>query len=180
MDKNYIISCRNFADDLTTMAEWIKKGHNLDEVRKFHYDYEHNLIKYPLAEVDCPIYYEKEIVDAIRIIKENLLGDDERWTKVNTVIDEWNTSVAPILTGVTCNSFDEFAIQVAKVAGQCIKYKSAEEAMKQQPVQPQQNQMFVDVNTLISENNYLKSLNVSKDEEIKVLRERLVALGQPV
>lgn len=67
------------------------------------------------------------------------------------------------------------------------KYKSAEEAMKQQAsqlqqqqVELQQNQMFVDVNTLISENNYLKSLNVSKDEEIKALRERLVALGQPV
>lgn len=40
--------------------------------------------------------------------------------------------------------------------------------------------MFVDVNTLVVENTYLKSLNASKDEEIKVLRERLVALGQPV
>lgn len=102
--------------------------------------------------------------------------------KVNAVIDEWNTNVAPILTGVTCNSFDEFAMQVANVAGQCIKYKSAESMQPQQPVpvQSQQNQMFVDVNTLVSENTYLKSLNASKDEEIKALRERLVALGQPV
>lgn len=100
-------------------------------------------------------------------------------SKVETLINEWNDNVVPILTGVKCNSLDEFAMQVANVAGQCIKYKSAE-AMQQQPVQSQQNQMFVDVNTLIKENNYLKSLNASKDEEIKALRERLVALGQPV
>lgn len=101
-------------------------------------------------------------------------------SKVDTLINEWNEHVVPILTGVKCNSLDEFAMQVASVAGQCIKYKSTEEALKQQPVQPQQNQMFVDVNTLVSENTYLKSLNASKDEEIKSLRERLVALGQPV
>ena len=180
MDKNYVVSCRNFASDLARMARWIEEGHNLDEVRKFHYDYEHDLIKYPLAENDCPIYSEKEIVDAIRIVKENLLVNDERWGKVTTLINEWNASVVPILTGVVCNSFEEFAMQVANVAGQCIKYKSAKEAMPQPPVQPQQNQMFVDVNTLVSENTYLKSLNASKDEEIKSLRERLVALGQPV
>lgn len=107
-------------------------------------------------------------------------SDDANTSKVTTLINEWNEHIAPILTGVTCNSFDEFAMQVAKVAGQCIDYKIMEEAMQQQPVQPQQNQMFVDVNTLISENNYLKSLNVSKDEEIKALKARLVALGQPV
>lgn len=101
-------------------------------------------------------------------------------SKVETLINEWNDNVAPILTGVKCNSLDEFAMQVANVAGQCIKYKSMETMHQQQSAQPQQNQMFVDVNTLISENNYLKSLNVSKDEEIKALKARLVALGQSV
>ena len=114
----------------------------------------------------------------IETISQFLGESSDSYVKVNTLISEWNEHVAPIF-GVRCNTFDEFAIQAATVSSQWAKYKSAE-AMQQQPVQTQQNQMFVDVNTLINENNYLKSLNVSKDEEIKSLRERLVALGQPV
>lgn len=144
MYKEHIIACHNFVNDLIVIAKWIKEGHNLDEIRKFHLNYEHDLVTLP--KEDYPSYCENEIVDTFRIIKEYLLGDDENWTKVSTVIDEWNTYVAPILTDVTCNSFDEFAMQVA----------------------------------LVVENTYLKSLNASKDEEIKVFRERLVALGQPV
>lgn len=122
---------------------------------------------------------EEFLNKALEIINKAFrCSDDANTSKVNTLINEWNEHVAPIF-GVRCNTFDEFAIQAATVSSQWAKYKSAE-AMSQQPVQPQQNQMFVDVNTLINENNYLKSLNASKDEEIKSLRERLVALGQPV
>lgn len=163
-----------------SISQYLNAGCTIDTLKKVYHDAEIGLIDRNETGI-C--LNEKVIIDSIETVKKSLPSDfvcSNINTKVDTVIDEWNINVAPILTGVTCNSFEDFAMQVAKVAGQCIKYKSAEEAMKQQPVQTQQNQMFVDVNTLISENNYLKSINTSKDEEIKALKARLVALGQPV
>lgn len=177
MEKNSITEkdyCK-IASLLTSIAQYFTSGATLTGLKDF---YDWNLSDEGEG-FDMPYWHD--IKSSIEIIKKVLSSSDYD-NKVTTLINEWNTNVAPILTGVTCNSFDEFAMQVANVAGQCIKYKSAESMQPQQPVpvQSQQNQMFVDVNTLIRENNYLKSLNASKDEEIKVLRERLVALGQPV
>lgn len=168
------------ASCIANIQFYIERGYTFDNLKKIYHDYSAGLID----RTALP-YTEEIVLKSIENFKKALLddsrcSDDANTSKVTTLINEWNEHIAPILTGVTCNSFDEFAMQVAKVAGQCIDYKIMEEAMQQQPVQPQQNQMFVDVNTLISENNYLKSLNVSKDEEIKALKARLVALGQPV
>lgn len=160
------------------LSEMFKSGRcSIDEMKKIYHDDSLGIVT-----EDIP-YTETIITEALETVKTFFVNNyglnvNEDLTRVNTLINEWNEHVAPIF-GVRCNTFDEFAIQAATVSSQWAKYKSAE-AMSQQPVQPQQNQMFVDVNTLISENNYLKSLNASKDEEIKALRERLVALGQPV
>lgn len=157
---------------------YIERGYTFDNLKKIYHDYSDGLID----RTALP-YTEEIVLKSIENFKKALLddsrcSDDTNISKVNTLISEWNEHVAPIF-GVRCNTFDEFAIQAATVSSQWAKYKSSE-TMQQQPVQPQQNQMFVDVNTLISENNYLKSLNTSKDEEIKALKARLVALGQPV
>lgn len=160
---------------LDLIDQYLSFGCNIDELKKVYHDAEMGLIDRNGTGI-CS--NEKVITDSIETIKNWLGVTNNDDLKVNTLINEWNEHVAPIF-GVRCNTFDEFAIQAATVSSQWAKYKSAE-AMSQQPVQPQQNQMFVDVNTLISENNYLKSLNASKGEEIKALRERLVALGQPV
>lgn len=155
----------------------VEKGYTFDKLKRVYRDYSDGII-----DRDALPYTEGIVLKSIDNFKKILLddsrcSDNANISKVNTLISEWNEHVAPIF-GVKCNTFDEFAIQVATVSSQWAKYKSA--AMQQQSVQPQQNQMFVDVNTLASENIYLKSLNASKDEEIKALRERLVALGQPV
>lgn len=84
-----------------------------------------------------------------------------------------------------CNTFEEFAEQVARVSSDWAKaVKAAEVAQQQQPVQQpvqsQSQQTFVDVNTLLSENTYLKLVNEHKDKEIDILKARLIALGQTV
>lgn len=160
---------------LQLVCQYLEAGCTVDELKKVYHDAEIGLIDRNKTGV-C--FNECVIIKSIETIKNWLGVTNNDNLKVTTLINEWNEHVAPIF-GVRCNTFDEFAIQAATVSSQWAKYKSAE-AMSQQPVQPQQNQMFVDVNTLVSENNYLKSLNTSKDEEIKVLRERLIALGQPV
>lgn len=155
---------------LNNIYDIIKNGaNNLDELKKVCFT----------DEVSVKTGFRGLPDFIIETVSQFLGESSDSSVKVNTLINEWNEHVAPIF-GVKCNTFDEFAIQAATVSSQWAKYKSAEAMPQQQPVQPQQNQMFVNVNTLVSENTYLKSLNVSKDEEIKSLRERLVALGQPV
>lgn len=166
---------------LKDAADNIRNGAtNLDELKKVYHDANCGIID---ANNNQATFSEGTLFEVLETVKSFFVNNyglnvNEDWTRVSTLINEWNEHVAPIF-GVKCNTFDEFAIQAATVSSQWAKYKSSE-AMQQQPVQPQQNQMFVDVNTLISENNYLKSLNTSKDEEIKALKARLVALGQPV
>lgn len=160
------------------LSEMFKSGCSIDEMKKIYHDDSLGIVT-----EDIP-YTEAIITEALETVKTFFVNNcglnvNEDLTRVTTLINEWNEHVAPIF-GVKCNTFDEFAIQAATVSSQWAKYKSAEAIPHQQPVQPQQNRMFVDVNTLVSENTYLKSLNASKDEEIKSLRERLVALGQSV
>lgn len=159
---------------LELVCQYIKAGCTIDELKKVHHDADMGL----LDSETFNGFNEGVIIESIETIKNWFGVTNNDNLKITTLINEWNEHVAPIF-GVRCNTFDEFAIQAATVSSQWAKYKSAE-AMPQQPAQPQQNQMFVDVNTLVSENTYLKSLNASKDEEIKALRERLIALGQPV
>lgn len=156
---------------LKGMAQYFTSGVTIAELKSL-YDWNETQIDHLAL---CEWSDVQESIELIKKALSSVVYDD----KVITLINEWNEHVAPIF-GVKCNTFDEFAIQAATVSSQWAKYKSAEAIPQQQPVQPQQNQMFVDVNTLVSENTYLKSLNASKDEEIKSLRERLVALGQPV
>lgn len=156
---------------LKGIAQYFTSGVTIAELKSL-YDWNETQIDHLAL---CEWSDVQESIELIKKALSSVVYDD----KVITLINEWNEHVAPIF-GVKCNTFDEFAIQAATVSSQWAKYKSAEAIPQQQPVQPQQNQMFVDVNTLVSENTYLKSLNASKDEEIKSLRERLVALGQPV
>lgn len=135
---------------LKCMAQYFTSGVTIAELKSL-YDWNETQIEHLIL---CEWSDVQESIESIKKALSSVYDD-----KVNTLINEWNEHVAPIF-GVRCNTFDEFAIQAATVSSQWAKYKSAE-AMSQQPVQPQQNQMFVDVNTLISENNYLKSLNVS-------------------
>lgn len=167
---------------LKDAADNIRDGAiNLDELKKVYHDANCGIID---ANNSQATFSEGTLLEVLETVKTFFVNNyglnvNEDLTRVTTLINEWNEHVAPIF-GVKCNTFDEFAIQAATVSSQWAKYKSAEAIPQQQQVQSQQNQMFIDVNTLVRENTYLKSLNASKDEEIKSLRERLVALGQTV
>lgn len=156
---------------LKGIAQYFTSGVTIAELKSL-YDWNETQIDHLAL---CEWSDVQESIELIKKALSSVVYDD----KVITLINEWNEHVAPIF-GVKCNTFDEFAIQAATVSSQWAKYKSAEAIPQQQQVQSQQNQMFIDVNTLVRENTYLKSLNASKDEEIKSLRERLVALGQTV
>lgn len=126
-------------------------------------------------------YTEAIINESLNIIKDAFSVSCDN-PKLDKLIHEWNENIASII-GVKCNTFEEFAEQVARVSSDWAKYNSAEimqQQYVQQQAQSQQQQTFVDVNTLLSENNYLKTINQQKDKEINTLKARLVALSQTV
>ena len=135
-----------------------------------------------LLDEEVP-YTEAIINEALNIVKDAFSVSCDN-PKLDKLIYEWNENIASII-GVKCNTFEEFAEQVARVSSDWAKAVKSAEIAQQQPVQQlapqsQSQQTFVDVNTLLSENTYLKLVNEHKDKEIDILKARLTALGQTV